>query len=95
MPRTRLRDASSVAQRLVAAVASGYGLAVLSGVLAGELLAGGRFDTAMIGLLVSFLAYAAAIVWAFAARRLWTMWVGLALPALLSAGLILLARSVA
>ena len=49
----------------------------------------------MIGLLVSFLAYAAAIVWAFAARRLWTMWLGLVLPAMLSAGLILLARSVA
>jgi hypothetical protein len=95
MPPTRLRDASSVAQRLVAAVAAGYGLAVLSGVLTGELLAGGRFDAAMIGLLVSFLAYAAAIVWAFAARRLWTMWLGLVLPAMLSAGLILLARSVA
>ena len=31
MPPTRLRDASSVAQRLVTAVAAGYGLAVLSG----------------------------------------------------------------
>jgi hypothetical protein len=95
MPPTRLRDASSVAQRLVAAVAAGYGLAVLSGVLSGELLAAGRFDAAMIGLLVSFLAYAAAIVWAFAARRLWTMWLGLMLPAMLSAGLIFLAKSIA
>ena len=91
MPPTRLREASSIAQRLVAAVVAGYGLAVLCGVLAGELLAAGRFDVAMIGLLVSFLAYAAAIVWAFAARRLWMMWLGLVLPA----GLILLVRSIA
>jgi hypothetical protein len=95
MPPTRLRDASSIAQRLVAAVAAGYGVAILSAVLAGELLAAGRFDAAMIGLLVSFLAYAAAIVWAFAARRLWTMWLGLVLPAMVSAGLIFLARAIA
>lgn len=91
MPPTRLREASSIAQRLVAGVVAGYWLAVLCGVLAGELLVAGRFDVAMIGLLVSFLAYAAAIVWAFAARRLWMMWLGLVLPA----GLILLVRSIA
>ena len=76
-------DASSIMQRIVAAVVVGYLVAVLSVILLSYVLPMPRFEAVTIGILVAFIVYAAAILWAFAARALWRMWLGLLLPAAL------------
>jgi len=75
--------ASSILQRIVAAVVVGYALAVTSGVMLSYALPMPSFDAVTIGILVSFIVYVCAILWAFASRTLWPMWMGLILPTLL------------
>jgi hypothetical protein len=75
--------ASAIVQRSVAAVVVGYVVAVLSGVLLSFALPMPRFEAVTTAMLLSFVIYLVAILWAFAARTLWRMWLGLLVPGLL------------
>lgn len=76
-----------VASRLGAAVLGGYALANLLSLALGGLLPLAPADTVTTALLLSFSVYAAAVLWAFAARSAWRAWAGLLIPAAL-AGLV-------
>lgn len=76
----RLRRAAPVASRILAALFGGYGLAALSS-LAALALPASRPQAVLTGMLVSFLFYAAAVLWCFAARSAARAWAGLALVA--------------
>lgn len=76
-----------LASRCLAAALGGYALA---NTLPVALVAPGslaRVDAALVALQLSFVVYAGAVVWAFAARSAALAWAGLALAALLSSGL--------
>ncbi len=74
------RHATSVSQRVVAAILGGYALAAVSATFFSYILPTARAEAAMSGLLLSFAVYAAAILWAFGARSISRMWIGLGLP---------------
>lgn len=67
--------------RIVAAVAGGYTLAALATVAALALPLRVS-ESAITGMLASFLIYTGAVVWVFAARSATRAWAGLALAAL-------------
>lgn len=71
--------------RVVAAVLGGYGIAALLS-LAILVLPIEQTQAVMTGMQLSFLAYAAAVVWVFAARTPGRAWAGLLCFALLLAG---------
>jgi len=79
----------AVPSRLIAAVFGGYGLALLSGWLIALLLVHftdiARADAVLTGMLPGFVVFAAAALWAFAARNARRAWLGLLLPAALMA----------
>lgn len=64
--------ATSLSTAIVALVASGFG-------------AMARVDAVLVAMQLSFVVYAGAVMWAFAARSARGAWLGLALPSLLSA----------
>lgn len=70
-----------LASRLAAGIAGGYALAAAFSVWLSFILPMPRADAVLTGLLASFAIYAAAILWAFAARSLWRLWFGLLVPA--------------
>ena len=70
-----------VASRAVAAIAGGYLLAALAAAVLALGLPTSRAEAAVTGTLVSFLVYAVAVMWVFAARSAARAWLGLALPA--------------
>ncbi|WP_073102179.1 DUF3649 domain-containing protein [Pollutimonas bauzanensis] len=70
-----------LASRLVAAVLGGYALAALSSVAALALPID-RSQAVLTGMLLSFLVYALAVVWVFAARSAARAWAGMAIAAL-------------
>ncbi|KAF1023393.1 MAG: hypothetical protein GAK30_00596 [Paracidovorax wautersii] len=70
-----------LASRIVAAVLGGYGVAALVSVAAVAWSAS-PVEGVMAGMLLSFLAYAAAVVWVFAARSATRAWAGLVTVAL-------------
>lgn len=72
--------AVAVAQRTLAAVVGGYALATASGILLSWILPMPRFEAVTVAMLLAFVVYTAAILWAFAARSLWRMWLGLLVP---------------
>ena len=72
-----------VTSRAVAAVAGGYVLAALSAALLAVILPLPRADATLTGTMLSFLAYALAVMWAFAARHALRAWTGLLAPILL------------
>ncbi len=69
-----------VASRAVAAIAGGYLLAALAAAVLALTLPTSRAEAAVTGTLVSFLVYAVAVMWVFAARSAARAWLGLALP---------------
>ncbi len=75
--------AVSIASRVLAAAAGGYALAAAVAASAATTLPGPRAEAALIGIMLGFVAYAAAMLWAFAARSAARAWIGLALPAAL------------
>lgn len=80
-----------VAVRIVAAVGGGYALAALSTMLLSVTLPLARVEAVLAASMASFAVFAAAVVWAFAARSpLWAC-AGIAIPSLLL-GLALLLR---
>lgn len=80
-----LRYRLGVASRAVAAIAGGYGVAALcAAALALSLPAAfgmARSEAAMTGTLASFLVFAVAVMWVFAARSAWRAWIGLVIAA--------------
>nr|WP_307695358.1 DUF3649 domain-containing protein [Variovorax boronicumulans] len=83
-----------VASRAVAAIAGGYGVAALSAAVLAlglpALFGMARSEAALTGTLASFLVYAVAVMWVFAARSAWRAWTGLAITAALQGLLLLL-----
>lgn len=83
----------SVASRAIAAIAGGYGIAALSAAVFALCLPAAfgmaRSEAAMTGTLASFLVFALAVLWAFAARTAWRAWSGLVIAAV-PLGLLLL-----
>ncbi|MFH0132807.1 DUF3649 domain-containing protein [Variovorax sp. VaC1] len=75
----------SVASRAIAAIAGGYGVAALSAAVLALCLPAAfgmaRSEAAMTGTLASFLVFALAVLWVFAARTAWRAWSGLAIAA--------------
>ncbi|WP_409171290.1 DUF3649 domain-containing protein [Variovorax sp. H27-G14] len=79
-----------VLSRCVAAAVGGYALATtLSAAIAALVAAGlgamARADAVLVAMQLSFVVYVGAVMWAFAARSAARAWLGLGLPALLSA----------
>ncbi|MDP9899777.1 DUF3649 domain-containing protein [Variovorax ginsengisoli] len=74
-----------VASRVVAAIAGGYGVAALSAAVLALCLPAAfgmaRSEAALTGTLLSFLIFALAVIWVFAARTAARAWVGLAMAA--------------
>lgn len=69
--------------RVVAAVAGGYAVGALVSVACAVLLPLARSEAVITGMMLSFLAYAGVVLWAFAARNTWRAWAGVLLPGLL------------
>lgn len=69
-----------VASRALAAAVGGYALAALSAAVLAVFLPLSRADATLTGTMLSFLVYACAVVWVFAARTAGRAWLGLLLP---------------
>lgn len=67
--------------RVAAAVFGGYALAASVAVFLAAVLPAGRAEAVVGGMQWSFVAYPAAVVWAFSPVSLLRAWVGLLLPA--------------
>jgi uncharacterized protein DUF3649 len=77
-----------VLSRIGAAAFGGYTLTAAFTVALAKVLPLARVDAVIVATLVSFIIFALAIMWAFAARNAMRAWLGLLLPsALLLAGL--------
>lgn len=72
--------ALAIASRVLAAVAGGYALAAAIAASAATALPGQKAEAALIGIMLGFVAYTGAMIWAFAARSAWRAWIGLMLP---------------
>ena len=71
------RSRAGIASRVIAAVVGGYALATLATLALAYGLPGSRAGALMTGMMASFAVYAAAIVWAFAARSATFAWTGI------------------
>ncbi|HWK61840.1 MAG TPA: DUF3649 domain-containing protein [Eoetvoesiella sp.] len=83
----RVRHAAPVASRIAAALFGGYGLAAL-GSIAPLALPVSKPQAVLAGMLASFVIYAGAVIWVFAASSARRAWAGLlvaAVPLLLAA----------
>jgi len=72
----------AVALRIVLGVLGGYALGCSATIWVSYVVPTDRADAVLTGLLISFAVYAAAILWAFAARTLRHAALGLVAPAL-------------
>jgi hypothetical protein len=81
MPGHAGRYRLGVLVRVVAAVPGGYALAALAAMLLSVTLPMVRVEAVLAATMASFTVYAAAIVWAFAARSALRACAGIALPA--------------
>ena len=75
----------AIVARITAALLGGYALATALSVALAGLMPGQRADAVLAATLASFAVYAAAALWAFAARSARLAWLGLLLPTALSA----------
>ncbi|MCY1215311.1 hypothetical protein D9M72_271540 [compost metagenome] len=75
------RSRAALLSRIVAALFGGYALAALTSVAA-LALPMGTVEAVLAGMQVSFLVYAGAVIWVFAARSARRAWLGLAVVAL-------------
>jgi len=73
--------AAAVASRTLAALGGGYALAAFFTTTVALLARAPREEAAHLGAVPSYLIFAGAIVWAFAARTAARAWLGLGLPA--------------
>lgn len=75
----------AVASRAIAAIGGGYVLATVLAIFLVRVLPLPRAAAFMSSLLLTFVFYACAAIWAFAARSALKAWVGIAAPALFCA----------
>jgi hypothetical protein len=75
----------SVVSRVVAAIGGGYLLASLTSIVVARITPLPYPSAVMTGMLLSFLFYACAALWVFAARTARVAWLGLIVPAALLA----------
>lgn len=78
--RQRAAWLGALVSRIVAALFGGYGLAALASVAALALPLD-RPQAVLTGMQASFLVYAVAVIWVFAARSAWRAWSGLLIVA--------------
>jgi len=71
--------------RTLAAVLGGYALAHTLSVAVVAAWSSNRADATLAAMQLSFLVFVAAVLWAFAARSLRRVWIGLLLPTALAA----------
>ncbi len=85
--RQRLRDhpAPGILSRATAALAGGYALSTLGGILFAALLPLNRVESLTGGLLLSYPIYTAAFIWVFAARTAGRAWLGILVAVVLLA----------
>lgn len=76
------RHRLAVAARIAAAALGGYALAAFFTTTIALLVRTPREEAAALGAVPSFLLFAGAVVWAFAARTTARAWLGIGLPAL-------------
>ncbi len=74
-----------IVSRVLAAVVGGYAVGALVSIACALLLPLARSEAVLIGMMLSFAAYAGAVVWVFAARSAWRAWAGILLPCALLA----------
>ena len=76
-----------VASRVLAAVVGGYALTSAVTVLLALLWPLPKAEAVLASSMLSFALYVGMLVWIFAARRLWVVWLGLILATAVCAGL--------
>ena len=81
------RDRLAVAARAAAGILGGYALAAFFTTTVALLSRAPREEAANLGAVPSFLVFALAVIWAFAARTAIRAWAGIGLPALVLAAL--------
>ena len=82
-----------VLSRVLAAVVGGYAAANVVAVGLAQVLPMSRGDGVMTGILLTYLVYAAAVVWVFASRSARRAWLGILLTSAAFGGLALLGRA--
>lgn len=80
----------AVALRTAGAVGGGYVLAWLSALIVKRLASFDASDASLLAGMIAFLVFPVVTIWCFGSRSLRSMVIGLALPALLLAGLLAL-----
>lgn len=82
-----------VLSRALAAVVGGYAAANAVAIGLAQVLPMSRGDAVMTGILLTYLVYAAAVIWVFAARSARRAWLGILLTSAAFGGLALLGRA--
>ncbi|WP_200845121.1 DUF3649 domain-containing protein [Roseomonas sp. 18066] len=85
---SELRRVAGIVARLLAGLGGGYAVAAMASAWLATSLPMPRVEAVITATLLSFLILAGCIVWAFAARRLGRMAVGIAILAAILAGLL-------
>ncbi len=75
-----LRYRLAVASRAIAAIGGGYLLAAAVTTVLSLVLPLSRSEAVVTATLLSFLVYACAAIWVFAAASAWRAWIGIAIP---------------
>jgi hypothetical protein len=86
------RYRASVLSRLCAAVFGGYALAAVFTVVLSTYLPQDEQEAVLTGTMLSFLVYALAVMWVFAARDTWRAWAGVMVPTVLLAATVVIPR---
>lgn len=88
MSTNTLHPAFTITSRVIAAIIGGYLLANCLSILLAYLLPLPQADGVLVGIQASFIIYAGAVLWVFAAKTAWKAWLGLLVPGLVSAVLL-------
>ena len=93
MVRRSTSTGRCVLSRVLAAVVGGYAAANAVAVGLAQIVPMSRGDAVMTGILLTYLVYAAAVVWVFAARSARRAWLGILLTTAAFGSLALLGRA--
>jgi hypothetical protein len=88
-PDSASSERLSIASRIAAAAFGGYAIATLLSILVSRVLPMARAPSVATAVMLSFAFYAVAVLWVFAARTATRAWLGLLVPATVSAALCL------
>ena len=93
MVRRSTSTGRHVLSRVLAAVLGGYAAANAVAVGLAQILPMSQGDAVMTGILLTYIVYAAAVIWVFAARSVRRAWLGILLTTAAFGGLALLGRA--